>query len=57
MEESKAVSVIDRMVRAGIGGERAREWLRAGAVTLDGERVSDPNTPAAAPSRIVLLPA
>lgn len=51
------MSVIDRMVRAGLDDRRAREWLRSGAVVLDGVRVTDPNSPAAPPARVVLLPA
>lgn len=48
--------MINRMLRAGIADDRAREWLRSGAVVVDGERVTDPDTPATPPARIVLLP-
>ena len=49
-------TILDRLLRAGISAERADNYLAAGAVVLDGERVSDPSTPAGMPSRIVLMP-
>lgn len=51
------VTVLDRMVSAGIDEDRARSFVMSGAVIVDGERVSDPTTPAAVPARIVILPA
>lgn len=51
------MSVIERMRRAGIPDDRALDYFRAGSVVVDGERVSDPDTPAPPPTRIVLLPA
>jgi hypothetical protein len=45
------------MLRAGIDAERDERYLTSGAVVVDGERVTDPNTPATPPARIVLLPA
>jgi 16S rRNA U516 pseudouridylate synthase RsuA-like enzyme len=50
------VTVIERMVRAGIAEERAQRYLRAGAVMVDGERVTDGEMVADPPSRIVLQP-
>lgn len=37
--------VLDRLRRARIAEDRAVDYLRAGAVVADGERVSDPETP------------
>jgi hypothetical protein len=50
------VTVLDRMVSAGIDEVRARSFVISGAVIVDGERVSDPTMLAAPPSRIVILP-
>ena len=49
-------SVLERMTRPGIAEDRALDYLRAGSVLVDGERVTDPCTPAPPPARIVLLP-
>lgn len=51
------VTVLDRMVSAGIDEARARSFVISGAVIVDGERVSDLATSAAPPARIVILPA
>lgn len=51
------VTVLDRMISAGIDEARARSFVMSGAVIVDGERVSDPATLAAPPARIVILPA
>lgn len=50
-------TVLDRLLRAGIDPERAERLLSSGAVLVDGVRVTDPDTPAEPPARIVLLPA
>jgi hypothetical protein len=50
-------TVLDRLLRAGIDAERAERYLTSGAVRVDGERVTDPSTPAPPSARIVLLPA
>jgi hypothetical protein len=50
-------TVVERMVAAGISEDRARAYVSAGAVLVESERVSDPDAPAAPPSRVVLLPA
>ena len=49
-------TVLDRMVNAGIGTERAEWHLAAGSVLIDGERVTDPSTPVGMPARVVLMP-
>ncbi len=52
------ITVAERMQRAGIAADRARRYnLVSSAVLLDGQRVTDPDTPAPPPARIVLLPA
>jgi hypothetical protein len=51
----EATIVLDRLLGAGIDAERAQRHLASGSVLVDGERVTDPNTPAAPPARIVLL--
>lgn len=50
-------TVLERLIRAGISRDRACAFLGAGAVRVDGTQVTDPETPAAPPARIVLLPA
>ena len=50
-------TLLDRMVAAGINPEKAVRLIRAGAITLDGELVTDPNVPAPHPSRITERPA
>jgi hypothetical protein len=50
-------TVLDRLLRAGISSERAEGHPAAGTVVVDGERITDPNTPAAMPARVVLKPA
>ncbi len=55
--DNETLSVIERMRRAGIAEERVFAYFQAGAVVVDGERVSEPDTPAPFPARIVLLPA
>jgi hypothetical protein len=52
----ESITVLTRMINAGIDAERAGRYLSAGAVRVDGERVTDPSTPAEPPSRIVLPP-
>lgn len=51
------ITVAERMRRAGIDEDRSRRYLASSAVLVDGQRVTDPDTPAAPPARIVLLPA
>jgi hypothetical protein len=52
--ETGGITVLDRLLSAGINEARAQRYLAAGAVRLDGHEVSDPATPAAPPSRIVI---
>jgi hypothetical protein len=49
-------SVLDRLIAAGLSEERARWHLARGAVRVDGNPTTDPETPAPAPSRLVLQP-
>jgi hypothetical protein len=49
-----SVTVLDRLVAAGISEEVAHEELAAGMVHLDGQQVTDPDTPADKPAVIVL---
>jgi hypothetical protein len=53
----EVLTVLERLLRAGISSKRAERHLASGTVVVDGERVTDPDTPAAPPARIVLLPA
>jgi hypothetical protein len=53
----QVVTVLDRMVSAGIDEDRARAFVISGAVVVDGERVSDPAALATPPARVVILPA
>ena len=57
MADDPTTTVLDRMLRAGISDERAQRHLSSGAVVIDGERVTDPNTPIRPESRILVLPA
>jgi hypothetical protein len=50
-----APTVWSRMLAAGISPPRIERHLAAGRVIVDGVRVTDPDTPAAPPARIVLL--
>ena len=47
-------TVAQRMEAAGIAAERVREHLAAGRVRVDGVTVTDPDTPAPPPARIVI---
>jgi hypothetical protein len=55
--DGSVTTVLDRMLGAGIGSERAAGHLAAGSMMVDGERVTDPGTPTAPSARIVVLPA
>ncbi|MFC5061971.1 hypothetical protein [Actinomycetospora atypica] len=54
IDEHKPVTVFDRLVKAGISGERAQWWLAQGGVRVDDEPVTDPITPAELPAHVVL---
>jgi hypothetical protein len=47
-------TVLDRLMAAGISGERATHWVTSGGVRVNGEPVIDPTTPAPMPARITL---
>lgn len=51
---SESETVLDRLVAARIDAHRARAWLDSGLVRVDGVYVTDPDTPAAPPARVVL---
>ncbi|MEJ2886128.1 hypothetical protein [Actinomycetospora aeridis] len=50
-----SLTVLDRLLAAGISEDRARAWLTTG-VLVDGVTVTDPEAPAAPPARVVLPP-
>ena len=47
-------TVLDRLIAAGIYEDRARAWVDAGGVRVDGEPVSSYDAPAPYPARVVL---
>ena len=49
-------SVLGRMIAAGINPEKAERLILAGAITVDGELVTDPAQPAPQPARITERP-
>jgi hypothetical protein len=51
MTDDDNPTVLERLIRAGISSERAEGHLASGAAVVDGERVPDPDTPAAPPAR------
>ena len=54
-DESRDVpTVFDRLVGAGLSGERIEQHLTAGRVRVDGELVTDLDRPAPPPARVVL---
>lgn len=54
MTEPRTVTVLDRLVAAGISRDRAVQHLHAGRVHIDGATTTDPDTPAGRPARVVL---
>lgn len=50
------VTVLDRLVAAGISEDRARSWIHGEGVRVDGQSVIDPAHPASPPARITLHP-
>jgi hypothetical protein len=56
-EDQGSPTVLDRLVRAGVSEERAREWITAGGARVNGEIVVDPTFSAPPPHRVVLFPA
>lgn len=53
-KEQPPATVLQRMTAAGVSEERAREHITRGAVRLDGESVTDPDTSAPWPARVVV---
>lgn len=50
----RPATVLERLISAGLDPDRSRAWLRDGLVRVDGVHVTDPDTAAAPPARIVL---
>ena len=48
------MTVLGRLVRAGLNEERAREWIIGGGARVNGETVTDPASVANPPARVVL---
>jgi hypothetical protein len=55
--DDEVPTVLERLIRAGIDAERAQRHPSSGSVLVDGEPVTDSDTPAPPSARIVLLPA
>lgn len=55
LRRGAAVTVLDRLVAAGICETRALAHLAGRRVLVDGVPVLDPHTPAERPARVVLL--
>jgi hypothetical protein len=53
---AESITVLARLINAGIDAERAGRYLSSGAVRVDGECVTDPDAPVEPPRRIVLVP-
>ncbi|MFC5142023.1 hypothetical protein ACFPK1_27580 [Actinomycetospora rhizophila] len=56
-EDARPLTLLERLVRAGIEEERARTWIHSGGARVDGEPVIDVDCPAEPPRRVVLYPA
>ena len=54
-ESTDTITVVDRLLAAGLSLERAEEHLRSGRVEVDGQLVTDPYRPAPPPARLVLV--
>lgn len=54
MTDQEQPTILERMLAAGISEDRARAHLEAGRVRLDGDVVTDPNTPAPPGTRPLL---
>jgi hypothetical protein len=57
MSDESVPTVRDRLTAAGISAERIDEHHVESRVLLDGEPVTDLDTPAAKPARVVIGPA
>ena len=54
-DTADAVTVMDRLLAAGLSLDRAEDRLRSGRVEVDGELVTDPYRPAPPPAILVLV--
>lgn len=52
--ETQQLTVLDRLVEAGITADRALAHLKRGWVELDGKTVTDPDLPADKPAHVEL---
>lgn len=48
------VTVLDRLLAAGISEDRARSWITGGGTRVDDHPVTDPAYPAAPPARVTM---
>ena len=53
-DEPPPTTVRDRLTAAGLSGERTEQHMTAGRVRVDGELVTDLDTPAPADTRVVV---
>jgi hypothetical protein len=53
-DEPVPTTVRDRLTAAGLSDERIEEHMTAGRVRVDGELVTDPDTPAPVGTRVVI---
>ena len=53
-DESTPTTVRDRLIAAGLSDERIEQHMTAGRVRVDGELVTDLDTPAPAGTRVVI---
>ena len=54
-DATDTMTVLDRLLAAGLSLERAEDHLRSGRVEVDGVLVTDPYRPAPPPARLVLV--
>jgi len=53
-DEPTPTTVRDRLTTVGLSAERIEQHMTAGRVRVDGEVVTDPDTPAPAGTRVVV---
>lgn len=51
------VTVLARLLAAGISEDRARAWITGGGTRVDGHTVTEPTYPAEPPARVTMHPA
>lgn len=56
-DNARPLTVLERLIQAGIEEERARTWITSGGARVDGEPVTDVEFPAPPPHRVVLFSA